>query len=44
MLLTLQQFDDAKIGNEEKRQQEEWEAQDKDREKGTNGRGSKNRG
>ena len=35
MLLTLQQYDDAKLSDEEKKQQEEWDAEDKERKKGT---------
>ena len=35
MLLTLQQYDDAKLGDQENKQQEAWEAQDQERKRGT---------
>ncbi len=35
MLMTLQQFDDAKIADEDKKEREEWAAKDKDRAKGS---------
>jgi YidC/Oxa1 family membrane protein insertase len=35
MLLTLQQFDDAKLADEDKEEQEKWDAEDKVRAKGT---------
>ena len=35
MLLTLQQYDGEKISDADKKEQEEWDAQDKERKKGT---------
>ena len=35
MLLTLQQFDDRRLADDEKEEQEKWDAEDKERKKGT---------